>query len=329
MSARVVRNIRDIVDRYRAMMGTLNGNAASVLATEGAALEGEFIREILKRSGKLTPKQVEEVRAIFRDLVAKSSRDVAARMSKYVGPTMRTTAARTMATTTELLAAVNHPQARDVLLTMREWTQRIDQRSLIRTPFYRARWEKAWSGNWDRMVNRTMDDLTEAALRREPWDVVSKRLLDLGKLNEAPGALTPAGNLARGTIAGHMHPEAFARGFARTALGDLSQDESIAEGHEIGLLYYGNFGVPDDRQSEICAAASAEEPKTVEEWKRWRRDVADPSNDGGPPKRHVFNCRCDLIGIPKAALALSWGQTNLEANTYRTKYAGAFERKAA
>lgn len=330
MSARVVKNIRDIVDRYRAMMGTLNGNAASVLATEGAALEAEFIREILKRSGKLTPAQVNEVRAIFRDLVARSSEDIARRMTKYVGPAMKLTAHRTIETTSDLLAAVNHPQFRETLLAARAYAEKIQGKFLFdRSEFYRKRWAKAWDKRWTKVVERAGRDIEDVLSSGGGWADVAAKLVPLGSLPEFPGSLTPKGAPAGLTIRGKMHPEAFARAFARTSLGELSAAESIAEGHEIGLRWFVNIGVPDDRQSEICADACAQQPKTIEEWRVWRRNPADPSNDGGLPKRHVSNCRDEMVGVPNAALAFDWRQNNPNANTYQRQYAGAFERKAA
>jgi hypothetical protein len=320
------------------MQATLNGTAAKVLAIEAAKLEGAIVAELKRGTGQLTVQQAAEIRAALRNLVRESSKAVARKMGRFTRPSMNIAAGRVMDTTLVLLYAAKHPRLRNAFEMMRHYQQTVPQRALVQSEFYRARWAKSWeTRQWDSIVSNVTNQLEEGALRAEGWKEVTQRILrPVSRLTEnAADAIMPSGRLrtswnkygVEGGINGHMHPEAFARGFARTEIGSVVSRESIAESQDIGLEWFANIGIPDDRQSIICAEASAEEPMTLAEWSKWQRDPSDPSNDGGPPKRHVLNCRCDLIGIPEAARGMDWTQSNPDANTYQKQYAGDFERK--
>ena len=309
------RTIAEIVDRYRKLLGAVNGNAASVLGTEGVALEEKLLAEVLKYSGTVRPEQVNQIRALLRDIIAQSSEKAGQLMAAHVKPGLKLVASRTRATTTALLDAVGHPRMRNALQAMREWEDRIETRAAIRTEFYAKRWARSWSDSWSANLRDVEDAIAEAALKRESWLDLSKRIAEpLNNIKEfAEGRLTPSGfpigpkgEAVR--IRGAVHPDAFARAYARTSMGELSQIEGVSEAHEIGLRYFANVGLPGPTQSAICFLACQEAPMTIEEWRRWRRNPGDPSQDGGLPKRHAFNCNDELIGCPQAAIAMDWRQ---------------------
>lgn len=315
MKPRTVEQIAALVNEYRVLLARVNGDAAKVLGTKGVELEQAILNEILKRSGKVTPEQVQQIRALIRDIVAQSAKEAGPLMARYVNPGLRLVADRTRQTTTALLQHVSHPRFREALATMRQFEDRIAERAVLRAQFYAQRWARSWSDMWAANLRDVEDQLVEAAIHRESWTVVGDRiapsLANLKEFNE--GRLTPSGNPigpkgeAR-KIAGAMHPDAFARAYARTSMGELSQIEGINEAHAIGLRSFTNIGIAGPTQSAICFLASQQRPMTIEEWNRWRRDPANPSTDGGPPKRHVLNCNCELIGIPQAATGDDWKQ---------------------
>lgn len=120
---------------------------------------------------------------------------------------------------------------------------------------------------------------------------IAKRIPELGTLADAQGV----------PLRGRINPEAFGRAVTRTAFNEISNAASVRLGAEAGLDHYINIGVADDRQSDICYAASQRGPRTLQEWSR--------SKEGAPP-RHVLNCRCTLQAVLPSQVSQDWSQPN-------------------
>jgi hypothetical protein len=138
-----------------------------------------------------------------------------------------------------------------------------------------------WGGLWnDRMANAMggiQEKFIEGIARGQSWlDIAKSITSDVGGLD----------------IVGEMAPEDWARGFTRAKMTEMAVAAGTRSATEAGITRFINIGVPDDRQSDECAAASSQEPMTLEEWDAFSE---------GPPPRHVFNCRCDLGGVPEFA----------------------------
>lgn len=289
MSA-LANDLAGMLDQYRAKLARVSAGATDALAREAALLEDRIIELVTKGSGRLSVQAVREIRAELRSMSITSGRKAARQLVRHMHPAMEVAADRTAATTEYLLRRIKHPGLGRTIQAMDSWRKRIDQRALISTEYYADRWAKAWDADWTRKTDLIGRQLAQSALRREGWEKAAERIWpDLAKL-QAEGR----------PIAGLMHPEAFGRAFARTRLSELAHEEGIREAQAVGLVLFTNIGVSDDRQSPICYLACQQPPMTIEQWRNWRRDSSDPSNDGGLPKRHVFNCRDDLVGVPQS-----------------------------
>lgn len=277
MSA-VAKDLAAMLDRYRAQLARLSGGATEAIAREARVLEDQIIAAVTRGSGRLSAKAVLELRAELRSMNVASGRKAARALAKYAQPAMEIAAGRTAETTEYLLRRIKHPQLNRTLRSMDEWRARIEDRALIRTEYYARRWSEAWGETWTPRIEEIGRQLSRSALKGESWSTAAERIFpDLEKLQEAGRP-----------IAGPVHPEAFGRAFARTYLGELEHAEGIAEAQAVGLRLFANIGVSDDRQSAICYLACQQAPMSIEDWRQWRRDPSDPSNDGGLPKRHVF-----------------------------------------
>jgi len=95
------------------------------------------------------------------------------------------------------------------------------------------------------------------------------------------------------------NPEVWARRLVRTETTRLQNDISVSFSEEMGLTLFWNLGIADERQSDICAEASEQEPMTMDEW---------AASEWGLPPRHP-NCRCDLL-----AWSNDWGLDYREVN---------------
>lgn len=278
MSA-VVRDLEQMLAAYRAKLARVSDGATAALAREAKILEDQILDLVLKGSGKLTPKAVAAVRAELRSMSITSGRRAARQLLRQIEPAMGVAAGRTAETTEYLLRRIKHPQLNRTLRAMADWESRIKDRALIRTEYYAARWAQSWDATWSRQIDLVGKGLAQSALRRESWSQAAERIWpDLERITEIGG----------NPIAGRVHPEAFGRAFARTNLGEMAHEEGVAEAQAVGLRLFANLGVPDSRQSAICYLACQQPPMSIDDWRGWRRDPSDPSNDGGLPKRHVF-----------------------------------------
>lgn len=151
----------------------------------------------------------------------------------------------------------------------------IKDRSLLRlgNQEIAGRWADMWNDRWDSTARSLQSTFLRSELLGSTWrDVAAEIEGPLGELG----------------IAGRMDSESFARGFARAKLTEISNDTSIRFAQSLGVDKFVNIGVPDDRQSDECAGASAEEPMSLEDWQR---------SEWGLPPRHIFNCRCQMLGV--------------------------------
>jgi len=134
-----------------------------------------------------------------------------------------------------------------------------------------------YAGKWtDRMGNaleKIQSKVVGATARGESWIEVANAIQDdLGMLK----------------INGHQAIDVFARGYTRQVLTLIANKTSTRSAQMAGIDRFINAGVPDDRQSEECAEASAMDAMTLEEWN------AHPVRS---PPRHEENCRCLLMGV--------------------------------
>jgi len=136
------------------------------------------------------------------------------------------------------------------------------------------RWAAEWNGNLATISRSLQAEFVRGATLGMSW------------LDIANQVQTITGDL---DIRGRVAPDVFARGFTRAKLTEIATDTSIQVARAAGITQYVNVGVPDDRQSDECAEASRQPPMTLEEW---------AESEWGIPPRHVFNCRCDLAGVP-------------------------------
>lgn len=311
--ARLSADIMSLVRRYSAMVEQANGTLAKVLAAEGAQIEAAMVRALAKDRA-LTVAEAEEIRSVLRRIVARQSQgDRFLRLASETVPDVaQIGVARVMASGQRLLGP--GPRLERILRVSRLMDERLASQRLIATEFYAKRWADAWRFDWTRRANAIADALREAAVRGDGWKATAKAIEgQLSGLKESLPLTTPSGRVLAGPgtrpIAGYVHRTPFARGFARTIGTDVYNRAAIEAGAEVGFDLLVNIGIPDERQSEICYAASNESPMTAEAWSRWRRND-DPSIDGGKPPRHVFNCRCALHPIPREAANQDWSQPN-------------------
>ena len=136
-----------------------------------------------------------------------------------------------------------------------------------------ARWAAEWTDYMGDTIDRIQSEFVSAAARGKSWIEIANNITDdLGQIG----------------LEGRQSAETFARGFTRAKLTEIANKTSTRVAMEAGITHFVNAGVPDDRQSEECAEATAEEAMTVDDWNAYRH---------GPPPRHVFNCRCLLMGV--------------------------------
>lgn len=140
-----------------------------------------------------------------------------------------------------------------------------------------ARWGELWNDRMANAVGSVQEKFVEGIARGQSWLDISQAITsDVGGLD----------------IIGEMAADDWARGFTRAKMTEMAVAAGTRSAIEAGITRFINIGVPDDRQSEECEHASAQEPMTLEEW---------GASSEGPPPRHVFNCRCDLGGVPEFA----------------------------
>lgn len=272
-----------ILARYRKQLAKTNGTGGDELARIGVRVEKRIVRSMLAGSGEVTDEQLQAFQRAIRQSVAMGDVGFRETIDRYVPDVWQTALERTADVAG---MSVFEPRIADrVLEVVDNFDRSIADRSILRTSDgYTDLWRQQWNDEWTKAARVIQSKFTAATITGEPWQTVASGLTDeLGALK----------------IAGRVNPEDFARAFVRTKFGELYVDAGIAIGREAGLEKFINVGVPDDRQSEECFNACNRPPMTLEEWN---------DTDEGQPKRHVFNCRCDLVAVPDD---VEWpGQSN-------------------
>lgn len=306
-----VREMLRLIDFYRYALDRITGEQAARYRKLAAKIERQILELVdVDSAERVTSRQVQRVAESLREIYANGKKEVM-RLTRADSLEIAGVALRRSA---ELFAAAEGAEAarlirdRRALQTFLRFEDSIRSKRLLnRTGRYAERWAEAFAsdtgGNWARVTTRVQAHFVRAA--REGWSYrdIAAHMREVGELRVLERGVV---NVERGVFAvrGHMSPEAFARGFTRAKANELSNEISVRLGEEAGIDKFANVGVPDERQSEECAAASAMEPMTREEW--------DASAEG-PPPRHVLNCRCTLAAVP-AVIADVWTP---QENPYR------------
>ncbi len=292
-----------IVQAFRAKLLKANGNAAEVLARIGADTESQIIRMLLDGDYVVDQKQLARLQSMTRRILAGSSEQAMQLMEEYIPAILDLAVAKEATSIARMEGVASWQQVSDrrILETFDHLERGVQDRTLTRmTGPYVERWRSEWADNWTGVQREIQSSFTRAAMTGQRSSEVAKRIAD--KLETLTTTQSP---LAPGTaipIRGHMNPEDFAKAFARTKQAELYNDFSVAVAVECGLEQFVNIGVPDDRQSEICYRASQLGPLTLAQWE---------TAPTGPPKRHVLNCRCDLVGVtPRVARTVDFKQSN-------------------
>ena len=161
-------------------------------------------------------------------------------------------------------------------------------RTMLRN--FGGKWQHDLAMRWDDTVNRIQFEFTEAVALGRPNNELA------GLIQDEMGQVFQTGG---------MNKEAYSRAFVRTKFNEISNRTSLGLAAEAGLDNLINMGVPDDRQSVVCAEAANQKPMTRAEWEQ---------SEWGLPPRHVMNCRCEMIAIPDDAVEDEWRQDSGETD---------------
>jgi hypothetical protein len=267
------RQLEALIGKYRAQLARMNGTSGEQLALIARRVEGRIVRELLRADGAADQKQATRLLQAIRRIVTRSDADLMDVLEEHVPTVWRTRARQTK----EIADDVFGRRTAERVIEVSEHFERglTDRRLLRISQPYMDRWAGEWSDEWTRTQRALQAQFTRAAMTGESWATVAKSVTD---------------DLSRLDIAGRLNAEDFARAFTRTKLTELYADAGVRIGEEAGLSLYVSVGVPDDRQSEICFAASQQGPHTLAWW--------DRSRFGRPP-RHVMNCRCTMLAVPR------------------------------
>lgn len=267
------RRLEALIAKYRAQLQRTNGPGGEQLARISRQVEGRIVREMLRAEGKATPAEVARLLQAIRRIVIRSDDDLMDVMREHVPEVWRIRARQTKEIAEDVFS---RRTAERVIETSEHFERGLSDRRLLRiSEPYLERWASEWSDEWTRTQRQIQASFTRAALTGESWSSVAKGLTD---------------DVARLKISGRINAEDWAKAFTRTKLTELYTDAGVKIGDEAGLDLYVSVGVPDDRQSEICFAASQQGPHTLAWW--------DRSRFGRPP-RHVMNCRCTMLAVPR------------------------------
>lgn len=306
-------DITALVRGYAGAVARANGSLAQILEAEGGRIERAMI-ESLSRGRQLTVAEARELRAILRRIVAREAQGQRfLRLAQRTIPDVAALGVRRVVGSAERILG-RGPRVDRILDVSRVMQERLASRRLVATEFYARRWATAWTDRWTERADAIADAMRAAAVRGADYRSAADAIeAQLEGLTEVGPVKTPGGTVIDGIgprpIRGQMHRTPFARGFARTAGVDAYNRAGIEAGQELGLDNYVNIGNPGPTQSDICYAACQAGAMTLAEWDDWRRS-SDPSEDGGRPTRHVWNCNCSLHAVPREARARDWRQPN-------------------
>lgn len=262
-----------LISQYQAQLRRTNGTGGEQLARVARRVEGSIVRELLAQSGDVNQEQITRLLQAIRRIVIESDRSLMDVIDEHVPRVYDITARRVADTAIDVFG---RRDAQSVLDVFENWERAIDNRTILsRAGSYTERWRGEWSDEWTKTARTLQARFTRAAVTGESWSNVAKSVTsDVASLD----------------IQGRMNSEDYARAFVRTKFTELSTDAGLEIAREAGLDLFVNVGVPDSRQSQICFEASQEGPHTLEWWE---------SSQYGVPPRHVMNCRCTLLAVPK------------------------------
>jgi len=267
------KELERLIAKYRAQLQRTSGTGGDELARIARRVEGRIVRELLRAEGSVDQRQATRLLQAIRRIVLRSDEDLMGVLAEHV-PQVWRTRARQMREITE--DVFGRRTAERVIEVSEHFERGLTDRRLLRiSQPYMDRWAGEWSDEWTRTQRALQAQFTRAAVTGESWTTVAKSLTD---------------DISRLDIAGRVNAEDFSRAFVRTKFAELYTDAGVQIGDEAGLDLFVSVGVPDDRQSEICYRASRQGPHPLEWW--------DKSEFGRPP-RHVMNCRCTLLAVPK------------------------------
>jgi len=269
-----------LLRRYRAQLVAQGNRASRNLLAIVERIERRIMRSLARQYGErgITKASASRVRAIANRIALEADPEIAAWFHR-VGPAAATNGllvqAEYLATAARMQGWQGLPYER-VRGSFDAWQSGIDAGRLFNfgdsARFEALKWQ--WTGYWMRTAEALQDRFVEAAIKGESWkDLAKASVEDLNTLG----------------LRGRMNKDAFSDAFTRTKLTEISNAASTGMAADAGIALFANLGIPDDRQSEICAEASERDPMTLEEW---------DATDLGRPPRHVFNCRCLLLAQP-------------------------------
>lgn len=270
-----------LLEQYRRELVEIAGGSGSRLLSILARIERRMVREMAARSGAVTRGDVNRMTATINRMVLEGLPELAAWMEAEF-PRGALNGLRTQAAMLKRAFAVtdwSEIPVESVRDTFRAFEMGIENRRLLQItdPAQLARWSAEWSQHWTVTVAALESRFVEGIVRRQTWTEIAASIRGrAGTLN----------------IEGRLNADDFARAFTRTKLTEIANVAGVRAAQAAGLTQFVNLGIPDDRQSDICRAASEAGAMTLDEW---------DASEWGRPTRHVFNCRCDLVAIPQFA----------------------------
>lgn len=166
----------------------------------------------------------------------------------------------------------------------------------------RARWYGRLSDEVFRPQSALMQALVDARIRGRSLRDSARRLLELDpSLSELP----PSGNRLSASARSLM--------VVRSESNQVLNTAGVLFNQEAGIDNFRNFGIGDDRQSDVCWLACLAPAMTLEKWATyeagpkmrpvpWQKRVKVrlvPRQVVDVAGRHP-NCRCQMVGIPAA-----------------------------
>lgn len=165
----------------------------------------------------------------------------------------------------------------------------------------RADWYARLSRDVMKPQSALMRALIEARISGRPLGDVAKSLLAMDPtLAELP------------SITRKISAEVRARMLVRSESNQILNTAGVLFNEQAGIDTFQNFGIADERQSDICWMASLAEPMKIDQWAKyeagpmerpvpWQKRVKVRLVERqlvGPAGRHP-SCRCQMVGMPR------------------------------
>lgn len=251
------------LDRLYALTLRIEGKAGQELARLLLAMERDVVAAL--QAGTAGAWNMARARELFNEInrIAESGLLEQAQWLQGRLPDMIAPAARTYAAT----AAISGFSAETMLDSWRAWERSDGYMQMLNAGH--QRWFNEIVMRNEELRQLLQNEITRGMSLGLDGKTMAKRLIEgADRLSVDMG-----------------DPEVWANRIVRTEMTRINNDIATGFAQESGFKLFYNLGVADDRQSEICAEASQQEPMTLEEW------VASP---WGVPDRHP-NCRCELL----------------------------------